>query len=100
MYIGEISFILSREKISEALIRLRECAVWSVPLLFYCNKVRMVAKIRNRYNQVPPLTQDTIWESDKNTIKHHKRESRGPFPAGDYKTAMNRRESITDTSHK
>ena len=29
-------------------------------------KVRKKAKIRNRYNQVPHLTQDTIWESDKN----------------------------------
>ena len=39
-------------------------------------------KIRNRYNQVPHLTQDTTWESDKNTIKHHKQESRGqPFPS-------------------
>ena len=29
------------------------------------------AKIRNRYNQVPHLTQNTTWESDKITIKHH-----------------------------
>ena len=29
------------------------------------------AKIRNRYNQVPHLTQDTIWERDKYTRKHH-----------------------------
>ena len=27
--------------------------------------VRNEAKIRNRYNQVPHLTQDTTWESDK-----------------------------------
>ena len=33
------------------------------------------AKTRNLYNQVPHLTQDTIWESDKNTRKHHIRES-------------------------
>ena len=26
------------------------------------------AKIRNRYNQVPHLTQDTTWESNQNTI--------------------------------
>ena len=31
--------------------------------------VRKEAKIRNRYNQVPQLTQDTTWESNKNTIK-------------------------------
>ena len=28
------------------------------------------ANIRNGYNQVPHLTQDTIWESDKYTRKH------------------------------
>ena len=33
-------------------------------------------KIRNQYNQVP-LPQDNTLESDKNTIKHHKREPRG-----------------------
>ena len=27
--------------------------------------------------QVPHLTQDTTWESDKSTIKHHKQEPRG-----------------------
>ena len=44
-------------------------------------KVRKGAKIRNRYNQVPHLTQDTTWESDINTIKQHKQEPRGqPFP--------------------
>ena len=37
-------------------------------------KVRKAAKIGNRYNQVPHLIQDTTWESNKNTIKHHKRE--------------------------
>ena len=29
-----------------------------------------MAKIRNRYNHVPHLTQDTVWESDKYTRKH------------------------------
>ena len=43
-------------------------------------KVSKVAMIRNRYNQVPHLTQ---WESDKLTVIHHKREPRGqPFPSG------------------
>ena len=28
-------------------------------------KVRKTAKIRKRYNQVPHLTQDTTWESNK-----------------------------------
>ena len=44
-------------------------------------RVRKAAKIMNRYNQVPHLTKDTTWESDKNTIKHHKQEQRcQPFP--------------------
>ena len=47
----------------------------------------MAEKIRNRYNQVPHLTHDTTWESDKNKIKHHKQEV-SPFPAGDHKAAM------------
>ena len=37
-------------------------------LLFIKNKVRKTAKIKNRYNQVPHLTQDNIWESNKITI--------------------------------
>ena len=44
--------------------------------------VQKRAKISNRYNQVPHLTQDTTWESNKLAIGHHKRESRGqPFPS-------------------
>ena len=37
----------------------------NVCFVFYCNvlKVSKEAKIRNRYNQVPHLTQDTIRES-------------------------------------
>ena len=31
-------------------------------------KVRKTTKIRKQYNQVPHLTQDTTWESNKNTI--------------------------------
>ena len=33
------------------------------------NKVRKMPKIRKRYNQVPHLTQDTTWESNKKTHK-------------------------------
>ena len=55
-------------------------------------KVRKRAKIRNRYNQVPHLTQDAIWESDKHTIRHHiESQEVSPFPAGDYKASINRR---------
>ena len=48
-----------------------------------------------RYNQVPHLTQDTTWESDKNTRKYHIQESQeaSPFQAGDRKAAMNKHET-------
>ena len=54
--------------------------------------------VRNRYNQIPHLTQGTIWESDKHTRKHNIRESQevSPFPAGDYKAARLRQGSLTD----
>ena len=36
-----------------------------------------------------------------NHNKHHKQEQRGqPFPSGDHKAAMNRRENMTNTRHK
>ena len=64
-------------------------------------QVRKKAKIWNRYNKVPHLTQDTTWESDKNARKHHILESQevSPFPAGDHKAAMIRQDSMTDTKH-
>ena len=60
-------------------------------------EARKKTKIRNRYNQVPHLTQDTTWESDKNTRKHHTQESQeaSPFPAGDHKAPINRQERMT-----
>ena len=46
-------------------------------------KARKMAKIRNRYNQAPHLTQDTTCESNKNTIKiTNKSKEVSPFPAG------------------
>ena len=45
-------------------------------------EVRKTARIRNQCNQVPHLSQDIKWESDKLTVRHHKREPRGqPFPS-------------------
>ena len=60
------------------------------------------AKIRNRNSQVPQLTQDTSWDSDKITIQHNIQESQEamPFQAGDHKAAMNRQESMENTKHK
>ena len=61
-------------------------------------KVVKKAKIRNRYDQVPHLTQNTIWKSDKNTRKHHIPESEEVrlFPAGDQKAAINRQDMDED----
>ena len=56
--------------------------------------------MRNRYNQVLYLAQNTIWESNTNTRKHNMQESHevSPFPAGDHKAARNRQYSITKGS--
>ena len=46
-------------------------------------RVRKLAKIRNSYNQVPHLTKDTTWESDKNNKTSQtkaKRSARGSGP--------------------
>ena len=55
-------------------------------------KVSKVAKIRNRYNQVPHLTQDTngtVTNSQSDTTNDSQEVS--PFPAGDHKAHINRR---------
>ena len=51
-------------------------------LPFFCKKkVSKGVKIRNRYNQVAPDL-GYQWESDKLTVRYHKREPRGqPFPS-------------------
>ena len=65
-------------------------------------KVRKKAKIRNRCNQVPHLTQDATFESDDTTRAHHIRESKevSLYTAGDHKAAINRKDSMTDTKNK
>ena len=64
-------------------------------------KVRKEAKIRKRYNQVHHWTQDTTWESNKNTINiTNKIQEASPFSAGDHKVEMNRRERMRNTRHK
>ena len=65
------------------------------------SKGRNATKIRNRYNQVPHVTQDTTWESDKTQLNiTNKSQEVSPFPTGYHKAAMNRRESMTITRHK
>ena len=56
------------------------------------DKVSKGAKIRNRYNQVPHLTQDTkgkVTNSQLDTTNESQEVS--PFPAGDPKAHINRR---------
>ena len=54
-------------------------------------EVIKAAKFRSRYNQVPNLTQDTKWESDKTQLNiTNKCQEISPFSAGDHKAAMNR----------
>ena len=61
-------------------------------------------KIRNRYNQVPHLTQDTngkVTNSQLDTTNESQAVS--PFPAGDHKAQINRRaqrHSIHKTEQK
>ena len=48
-------------------------------------KVRKGAKIRNRYNQVPHLTQDTNWKVTNSQLDTTNESQDRPFPAGDHK---------------
>ena len=55
-------------------------------------KVSKGVKIRNRYNQVPHVIQDTngkVTNSQLDTTKESQEVS--PFPAGDHKAQINRR---------
>ena len=55
------------------------------------SKVSEDANIRNRYNQVPHLNQDTKWESDKLTEgTTNESQEVSPFPAGDHNAHKNR----------
>ena len=54
-------------------------------------KVSNGAKIRNRYNQVPHLTQDTNWKVTKSKLDTtNKSQEVSPFPAGDHMAQINR----------
>ena len=55
-------------------------------------KVSKGAKIRNRYNQVPHLTQDTNGKvTNSHTDTTNESQEINPFPAGDHKGHINRR---------
>ena len=75
---------------------LRNTVVFCV--IIFHSKVRKKARIRNRYNQVLHLSQDTKWERNKITKNITKKSQEvSPFPSGDHKAVKNRRESMTNT---
>ena len=58
-------------------------------IVFHVSKM---AKIRNQYNQVAHLTQDTTWEMTKSQLDiSNKSQEVSPFQAGDHKASINRR---------
>ena len=65
----------------------------------YRTKVSKGAKIRNRYNQVPHLTQDTNGKvTNSQLYTTNKSQEVSPFPAGDHKAQINRRaQKLTNT---
>ena len=78
-------------------------AQYTVFLLFgtrVSKNVTKKANIRNRYNKVTHLTQDTLRESDKSTRKRHiqKRLEVSPFPAGDQKAVSHRQGNMSKTN--
>ena len=77
-------------------LRMANCIFQGVTGYDFQIKVRRKAKIRNWYNQVPDLTQDTVWESDKNTTKRHKQERQdvSPFLAGVHKATRHTQRHI------
>ena len=78
------------------LLKKRELVYWAICINYECAvnnpKVSKGAKIRNRYNQVPHLTQDTngkVTNSQLNTTNESQEVSL--FPAGEHKVHINRR---------
>ena len=60
--------------------------------LLICSKVSKGAKIRNQYNQVPHLTQDTNGKETNSQIDTtNECQGVSPFQAGDHKAHINRR---------
>ena len=71
-------------------------------IIYFCNaskilnyvsvKVSKGAKIRNRYNQVPHLTQDTNGKvANSQLYTTNESQEVSPFPAGDNEVQLNRR---------
>ena len=64
----------------------------SPPFSGKLGKVSKGSKIRNPYNQVPHLTQDTNGKVTKSQLyTTNESQEVSPFPAGDHKAQINRR---------
>ena len=78
-------------------------AIVSILVKYFCNYKNSRRQISGM-NKTQYLTQDAIWESDKNTGKHHiqERPDVSLFPAYENKAARNRQGSIikTNVNHK
>ena len=52
-----------------------------------------MAKIRNRYNQAPHMTQDANWKVTHSQLEITSEiQEVSPFPAGDHRASINRHE--------
>ena len=72
------------------------CRTWLTTLLYSFGNVSKGAKIRNRYNQVPHLTQDTngkMTNSQQDTTQDSQEVS--PFPVGDHKANLGMYEKLS-----
>ena len=69
--------------------------------MFDTVKVSKGAKIRNQYNRVPHLIQDTIRKVTNSQLDTtNESQEVSPFPAGDHKAHINRRKHKTEQKHK
>ena len=87
-------------------VRSRSPNLITYVLTMYLCKVSKGAKIRNQYNQVPHLTQDTIGKvTNLQFDTTNESQEVSPFPAGDHKAQRNRhatqdRKNINDPQKK
>ena len=65
-----IQFIIAKEMLESLIlvINVKRYYCYNKPKREFCHKARKTPRVRNRYNQVPHLNQDTKWESNKITI--------------------------------
>ena len=69
------------------------------PCMFNPFKLRKKSKIRNRYNQVPHLTQDTNGKVTKNkNITYRRAKASAFYTAADHKAARHRQDNMTKTN--